>query len=102
MKKNPNKISELIIKCLKDPALLSQLKKDPKKWIEKELNIQLPASYQLEVIQETSEKGYIVLPPAEIINDCSDEELKAIVGGTKQNTAWCLSCLFGSTNKHPK
>ena len=80
MKENP-KITGVIFKCLKDPVLLNELKKDPKKLIEKELNIKLPASFQVEVLQETPEKGYIVLPAADPMGAFSEEELGAITGG---------------------
>ena len=87
--KNDPKMSEFILKCLKDPNLLKELKKDPKRLIEKELKIKLPDSYQLEVLQETSQKGYIVLPSVEALQECSEEELKAIAGGQSDNTSWC-------------
>ena len=84
--KNDPKISELIFKCLKDPNLLKELKKDPKRLIEKELNIKLPVSFQLEVLQETPEKGYIVIPPVESLGEFSEEDLKEIAAGGFPNT----------------
>ncbi len=77
-----NKRSEFIYKCLKNPELLKELKKDPKKLIEKELNIKLPENYRLEVLEETPEKGYLVIPSFEMVQDLSEEELKAMSGGT--------------------
>ena len=91
------RISEFILKCLKDPTLLTALKKDPKKLIEKELNIQLPESYQLEVVQETSQKAYIVLPPMEFVHEYSEEELQVIAAGGEPTgytiTFGCGSCV---------
>ncbi len=96
MKNNP-KMKEVILRCLKDPNLLNELKKDPKKLIEKELKIQLPDSYQLEVLQETSQKGYIVLPASEALQECSEEDLNAIAGGEKPftETKYCYTHVVG-------
>ncbi len=77
-----NKKSELVYKCLKNPELLNELKKDPKKLIEKEWKIKLPENYSLEVLEETPEKGYLVIPAHDMSHDYSDEELKAIAGGS--------------------
>ncbi len=97
MKNNP-KMKELILRCLKDPNLLNELKKDPKKLIEKELKIQLPDSYQLEVLQETSQEGYIVLPASEVLQECSEEDLNAIAGGKIISTNYCTNLLCRDYN----
>lgn len=83
--KNDPKISEIILKCLKDPAFLNEFKKNPKKVFEKEFNLQLDESYQLEVLQETPNKGYVVIPYVET-NEFSEDDLKSIAGGGFPNT----------------
>ncbi len=77
-----NKRSEFIYKCLKNPELLNELKKNPKKVIERELDIKLPENYHLQILEETPEKGYLVIPSLEMTKDFSEEELKAISGGS--------------------
>ncbi len=76
-----NKKSEFIYKCLKNPELLRELKQNPKKVIEREWNIKLPENYRLEVLEETPEKGYLIIPLADKIQEFSDEELKSFAGG---------------------
>ncbi len=87
-----DKKSELIYKCLKNPELLKEFKKDPKKVIEKELNVKFPDNYRLEVLEETPEMGYFVLPSISNVQKCSDEELNKIVAGSGTSMTWCGSC----------
>ncbi len=82
MKPTEKTISELLYKCFKNPELLKQLKKNPKQFIEKELNIKLPENYDLQVVEETQDKGYLVIPSQGRLEEFSEEELKAMSGGT--------------------
>ncbi len=93
MKPSESKISELLYKCFKNPELLKELKKNPKQFIEKELNIKLPENYDLQALEETQEKGFLVIPWVGKIQECSDEELRALAGGagTIFGTCDCLT-----------
>lgn len=75
------KISDLIYKCLKNPELFNELKKNPKGLIEKELKFKLPQNYQLEVLEETPEKGYIVIPSRATAKEMSEDQLRAVAAG---------------------
>jgi hypothetical protein len=54
--------------------------------IAEELGVELPDELKIEVLQESSEKLYVVVPPLPAQGELNDEQLKAIAGG--QITAW--------------
>ena len=74
---------QLIAKALKDPKFKEALIKDPRSVISKEFGMQLPPGISLNVLEETTDKVYLVLPASAAAGDVdlSDAEVEAIVGG---------------------
>ena len=75
--------ANLIAKIWQDEAFKQQLMSNPKSAIT-EVGISLPENIEIEVIEETSNKFYLVIPqPPTHQEELSDEELQAIAGGVK-------------------
>ena len=87
MDQAPMDIEQLIVnKAAEDEAFKQQLLSNPKTAITKELNVDLPADLQIEVVQQTPQKLYLVLPlevklEEEAGEELSEEELEAVAGG---------------------
>ncbi|OUL26784.1 hypothetical protein BV378_12235 [Nostoc sp. RF31YmG] len=80
----------LITRALKDEVFRQELVANPKAVIEKELGAKLPKELEINVLEETEDTLYIVLPcnPYEGI---SEEDLQALVGMTYEDVAqWVL------------
>ena len=60
-----------------------RLKADPRATVSEEMGIAVPESIQLEVLEETPQKAYLVLPTNRAA--ISDAELDAVSGG---NSPW--------------
>lgn len=71
----------LIRKSLQDESFRGRLLADPKGTIEQELGRKLPADLEVQVLEETEDSIYLVLPPARAIGELSDAELDAVAGG---------------------
>jgi hypothetical protein len=74
----------LIQKAQEDSAFRSSLLSDPKGAIEQELGTSLPAGVQVQVVEETSNSLYLVLPQASSSGaggELSDSDLEAVAGG---------------------
>lgn len=74
------KISNIIVKCLKDKKYKEEFKKNPKAVFEKECNTKLPGEVQLKVIEDTPTVKHVVIPYTEA-GELSDKELEALAGG---------------------
>lgn len=79
MKQN-NQFNQLILKALKDKKFCEELKKNPKKVLEREFKTQLPGNFEIQVLEETENKKYLVLPSMK--EEISEAELQNIAGGT--------------------
>ncbi|MBE9036791.1 NHLP leader peptide family RiPP precursor [aff. Roholtiella sp. LEGE 12411] len=80
----------LITRALKDEGFRQELIANPKAVVEKELGTKLPEELEINVLEETEDTLYMVLPynPYEGI---SEEDLKALVGMTYEDVArWLL------------
>ena len=80
----------LITRALKDEGFKQELLANPKAVVEKELGTKLPEELEINVLEETEDTLYMVLPcnPYEGI---SEEELKVSVGMTYEDVAhWVL------------
>lgn len=77
--------TKIIAKALEDEAFRQELLNNPnaaKSEIEKDLGQKLPEYFQLRVVQETENTGYIVLPVTISANrELSEEQLEAVAGG---------------------
>ncbi len=89
MKSSKGSQSELLYKCFKNPELLEELKKNPKQFIEKELNVKFPENFELQVLEETQNRGYLIIPSQKFVDECSEEELKSVAAGGFSTTVPC-------------
>ncbi len=78
---NQEQISKIISKALKDPEFKKRLLQNPKKTIEAELKITLPSNIQLEVLEESEKKKYLILPNVSANSEIKEKELESISGG---------------------
>jgi hypothetical protein len=87
MDQAPMDIEQLIVnKAMEDKAFKQELVNNPKAAIAKELNVELPAELEIEVVQQTPQKLYLVLPlevtlEEEAGEELSEEQLEAVAGG---------------------
>ncbi len=75
---------QMIQRAQEDPAFRSSLLSDPKAVIEKELGTSLPDGVKVQVMEETSDAFYLVLPPSSSTGadgELSDQELESVAGG---------------------
>ena len=76
---------EIARRAVQDPAFRAALLADPKGTVERQLGRPLPDSLAVEVVQESNEKMYLVLPlaiaEAEEAATLSDTTLEQIAGG---------------------
>jgi hypothetical protein len=70
----------LIRRSLQDESFRQRLLADPKATIEQELGKQLPADLKVQVLEETQDTVYLVLPPSRAPGELSDLELDAVAG----------------------
>lgn len=78
---NNEQISEIIKKAHKDPEFKKRLLQNPKKTIESELKIIIPNNIQIEVLEETEKKKYLILPHLSENAEIAKKELESISGG---------------------
>ena len=74
----------LIQRSLQDESFRQGLLAAPKATIEQELGEQLPADLKVQVLEETQETVYLVLPPTRVSGELSDKELDSVAGGVKK------------------
>ena len=73
-------IVRLIARAAQNPALKQELLSSPKAVIKRELGISLPEGAELNVVEETENTAYFLLPQ-EPSEELSEEELEAVSGG---------------------
>jgi hypothetical protein len=71
----------IVAKSLEDAEFRSALMANPKAVLAQELGGELPDDIEIEVIEETDSKFYLVLPPVMVEEELSDEQLEAVAGG---------------------
>ncbi len=80
----------LITRALKDEGFKQELLANPKAVVEKELGTKLPEELEINVLEETEDTLYVVLP-CNPYEGMSEEELKATLGMTYEDVAqWVL------------
>ncbi|MGI2903280.1 NHLP leader peptide family RiPP precursor [Tolypothrix sp. VBCCA 56010] len=82
---------KLIQRAWEDENFKQELLSNPKAVFARESGEELPKDLEIEVIQETANKVYLVLPtnPApDITKELSEEALEAVAGGVSGCTLW--------------
>jgi len=74
-------VRKIIEMAQKDPAFKQKLLDDPKGATQEALGVTVPESIELEVLQETPTKLYLVLPADEEDVERSDAALAQVAGG---------------------
>lgn len=78
---------QIIEKAMKDAGFRQQLLENTRETLEKEFGIRIPDSVKINVLEESPEQFYLVLP-GEIedsaFGELSEEELKTVSGGGKK------------------
>ena len=75
-----NPYGQLIAKAWTDEAFKARLKADPKAAM-KEVGMDVPEGVEIEVVESTQEKAYLVIPPKPV-GELSDEDLDQVAGGS--------------------
>jgi len=78
---------QLIAKAWSDEDFKARLLADPKAAM-KEAGIDVPEGVEIEVVESTQEKAYLVIP-ANPVGELSDEDLDKVAGGA---CSWSLHC----------
>lgn len=103
---------EVIKKAWSDENFKQRLISDPKSVIAEELGETLPENIEVEVLQETENKVYFVLPSNPIPNvaeeELSEEALESVAGGVCKNSSkywkeirkfWSGNCYKNANSK---
>ena len=82
----PDEVREKIVdKAATDADFRAQLLSDPKRALEQELGVAIPASMSIEVHEESGTTAHLVLPPD---SKLSKDELQAVTGGARGQHFW--------------
>lgn len=77
-----NAESRIVAKALSDEGFKRALLSDPRAIISREMGFELPADLKINVVEETPNNFYVVLPHlAGRSAELSDTELEAVAGG---------------------
>jgi hypothetical protein len=89
--------AQVITRAQQDSAFRQELLSDPKGVIAREMGVTLPDSVNVEVVEETASKVYLVLPPqaASTGSQLSDAELENVAGG------WSIDVSTQCTTRDP-
>jgi hypothetical protein len=77
-------MSKLVHKAWEDEAFKKELLANPRAAFEKETGVKIPANVEVQALEESAEKLYIVIPMqpgASRKHRLTDEELDAVAGG---------------------
>ncbi|BAZ06032.1 hypothetical protein NIES3974_26890 [Calothrix sp. NIES-3974] len=77
--------TQIIIRALKDESFKQQLLTNPgvaKAEIEKAIGQKVPDDFKVQVLQETADTAYLVLPHVPATEAMTEEQLEAVASGT--------------------
>ena len=83
--------AQVLERASRDRVFRSQLLQNPKGTLEQTFDVQMPAFIQVEVVEESPSKIYLLLPPAppEVGQELSERDLEAVAGGWGPSTDGC-------------
>lgn len=86
--------AQVLERATKDPQFRDQLKQDPRGTVSRDFSVQVPSDFTVEVIEETTSKVYLVLPPAPVQRgqELTASELESVAGGWTGITEECGTC----------
>jgi Nitrile hydratase, alpha chain len=84
---------KLIARAWADEGFRERLKSDPRAAVAEETGITVPEAIEIEVLEETPEKGYLVIPVNRV--EISEEQLEAASGGSSICTGHELQDAYG-------
>ena len=75
--------TQVLERAAKDPGFREQFKQDPRGTTSRDFGVEVPSDITIEVVEETSSKVYLVLPPAPAQSggELTDHELEEVAGG---------------------
>jgi hypothetical protein len=75
----------IVQRSLEDDSFRQQLLADPRAAVEQELGAQLPSGVRVQVVEETADTVFLVIPPSSKAGgdegELSDSELESVAGG---------------------
>ena len=74
---------KLVARAWADEDFRARLKADPHAAVAEEIGITVPQAIEIEVLEETPEKGYLVIPVNRVA--ISEEQLETASGGSRCN-----------------
>ena len=95
LEEQQRKMGQVIARTWLDEAFKARLKKNPVAVL-KEVGYELPPGLEIEVVESTEKKAYLVLPPKPS-GELSDDDLENIAGGAKSCLSQCQGCAPGGS-----
>lgn len=92
-------MQDLLVKfASQNPSYRDALLRDPKQVVSSQFQLDLPGNLQVEVLEESADKVYVVLPHVlEEGAELADEDLEAMAGGaTVKGDANCDGAIAGT------
>ena len=71
--------AQIVARAWADEGFRERLRSDPRGAVAEVTGVEVPESIEIEVLEETPEKGYLVIPVNRV--EISDEQLDAAAGG---------------------
>ncbi|NEO57731.1 MAG: NHLP leader peptide family natural product precursor [Okeania sp. SIO3B5] len=81
-------LSALKVKASQDNTFKQKLIQSPKQTIEEELGFTLPSWVEVEVLEETSNTSYFIIPHLPSEEEVESEEIMAVTGGWRRRGRW--------------
>ncbi len=93
--------TQIIVRALKDDSFKQQLLDNPdvaKAEVEKALGQKVPDGFKVQVLQETADTAYLVLPYVPSTESMTEEQLESVASGTLFSASgnFSIPCMFGS------
>jgi hypothetical protein len=79
--------AKVVARAWADEDFRERLRTDPHAAVAEETGIRVPESIEIEVLEETPEKGYLVVPLNRVA--ISEDELDAVSGGVCAGGTFC-------------